>query len=83
MTINPQNYWSFIEAYYPNYYSCDSILLSDILLRKLEGEVIDENDEALIEGWDIKKKLLELDSIIMEKAMKNYFAMHYLEYNRL
>lgn len=44
MTINPQNYWSFIEAYYPNYYSCDSILLSDILLRKLEGEVIDAND---------------------------------------
>ena len=83
MTINPQNYWSFIEAYYPNYYSCDSILLSDILLRKLEGEVIDENDEALIEGWDIKKKLFELDTIIMEKAMKNYFAMHYLEYNRL
>ena len=83
MTINPQNYWSFIEAYYPNYYSCDSILLSDILLRKLEGEIIDANDEALIEGWDIKKKLLELDTIIMEKAMKNYFAMHYLEYNRL
>ena len=77
------NYWSFIETYYPNYYSCDAVLLSDILLRKLEGEVIDENDEALIEGWDIKKKLLELDTIIMEKAMKNYFAMHYLEYNRL
>ena len=83
MTINPQNYWSLIEAYYPNYYSCDSILLSDILLRKLEGEVIDVNDEALIEGWDIKKKLHELDTIIMEKAMKNYFAIHYLEYNRL
>ena len=79
MTINPQNYWSFIEAYYPNYYSCDAVLLSDILLRKLEGEVIDENDEALIEGWDIKKKLFELDTIIMEKAMKNYFAIHYPE----
>ena len=77
------NYWSFIETYYPNYYSCDAILLSDILLRKLEGEIIDANDEALIEGWDIKKKLLELDSIIMEKSMKNYFAIHYLEYNRL
>ena len=83
MATHSQNYWSFIETYYPNYYSCDAVLLSDILLRKLEGEVIDENDEALIEGWDIKKKLLELDSIIMEKAMKNYFAMHYLEYNRL
>ena len=79
MTINPQNYWSFIEAYYPNYYSCDSILLSDILLRKLEGEVIDANTEALIEECDIKKQLLELDSIIMEKAMKNYFAIHYPE----
>ena len=83
MATHSQNYWSFIETYYPNYYSCDAILLSDILLRKLEGEIIDANDEALIEGWDIKKKLLELDTIIMEKAMKNYFAMHYLEYNRL
>lgn len=75
MTINSQDYWSFIEAYYPNYYSCESILLSDILLRKLEGEVIDANDEALIAGWDIKKKLLELDSTIMEKAMKNCFIV--------
>ena len=83
MATHSQNYWSFIETYYPNYYSCDAVLLSDILLRKLEGEIIDANDEALIEGWDIKKKLLELDTIIMEKAMKNYFAMHYLEYNRL
>lgn len=74
--FNSINYWSFIEAYYPNYYSCDAVLLSDILLRKLEGEVIDTNDEALIEGWDIKKKLLELDSIIMEKSMKNYFTIH-------
>jgi hypothetical protein len=48
-------------------------------MRKLEGEVIDAKDEALIEGWDIKKELLELDSIIMEKAMKNYFAIHYPE----
>lgn len=79
MTINPQNYWSFIEAYYPNYYSCDAVLLSDILLRKLEGEVIDANTEALIEECDIKKQLLELDTIIMEKAMKNYFAIHYPE----
>ena len=79
MKIISSNYWSFIEAYYPNYYSCDAVLLSDILLRKLEGEVIDADDEALIEGWDIKKQLLELDTIIMEKAMKNYFAIHYPE----
>ena len=79
MKIISSNYWSFIEAYYPNYYSCYAVLLSDILLRKLEGEVIDANTEALIEGWDIKKKLFELDTIIMEKAMKNYFAIHYPE----
>jgi hypothetical protein len=79
MATHSQNYGTFIEAYYPNYYSCDSILLSDILLRKLEGEVIDANDEALIKGWDVQKKLLELDTIIMEKAMKNYFAIHYPE----
>ncbi len=77
MYINLQDYWSFIETYYPNYYSCDAVLLSDILLRKLEGEVIDASDEALIEGWDIKKKILELDSIIIEKTMKNYFAIHH------
>lgn len=79
MNYLSNNNWSFIEAYYPNYYSCDIVLLSDILIRKLEGEVIDAKDEALIEGWDIKKKLLELDSIIMEKAIKNYFSMHYPE----
>ena len=79
MKTNLIDYWPFIETYYPNYYSCDGVLLSDILLRKLEGEVIDVNDEALIDGWDIKKKLLELDTIIMEKAMKNYFAIHYPE----
>lgn len=49
------NYWSFIETYYPNYYSCDAILLSDILLRKLEGEIIDANDEALIEVGILKR----------------------------
>lgn len=71
------SYWSFIEAYYPNYYSCDTILLSDILLRKMEGEAIDAKDEALIEGWDIKMKLLELDTIIMEMAIKNYHVIHH------
>lgn len=79
MNYLSNNNWSFIETYYPNYYSCESILLSDILLRKLEGEVIDANDEALIDGWDIKKKLIELDTMIMEKAMENYYAIHYPE----
>lgn len=75
--------WSFIETYYPNYYSCDAILLSDILLRKLEGEVIDANDEALIQGWDIEKALRKLESSLLEKALKNYFTLHYTDKNIL
>jgi hypothetical protein len=71
------NYWPFIETYYPNYYSCDQILLSDILTRKLEGEEIDIKDEEMIKDWDVKEELLKLDKAIMQKAMKNYFEIKY------
>ena len=71
------HYWSFIETYYPNYYSCDQILLSDILTRKLEGEEIDETDEEMIKDWDVKEELLKLDKVIMQKAMENYFEIKY------
>jgi hypothetical protein len=64
--------WDFIEKYYPNYYSCDDVLLCDILNRKLEGEEIDELDEQLIKGWDIKKEILALERRLFGKAMK-YF----------
>ena len=37
--------WVFIEQYYPKYSSSDSVLLSDILTRKLDGEEICEKDE--------------------------------------
>ncbi|PWA11329.1 hypothetical protein [Flavobacterium laiguense] len=71
------NYWPFIETYYPNYYSCDQILLSDILARKLEGEEICEEDEEMIKDWDVKAELLKLDQAIMQKAMENYFDIKY------
>lgn len=71
------NYWAFIEAYYPNYYSCDQILLSDILTRKLEGEEIDIKDEEMIKDWDVKAELLKLNQAIMKKAIKNYFEIKY------
>jgi hypothetical protein len=70
-------YWPFIEIYYPNYYSCDQILLSDILTRKLEGEEINEIDEEKIKDWDVKEELLKLDKAIMQKAMDNYFEIMY------
>lgn len=73
------NYWPFIEAYYPNYDSCDQILLSDILARKLEGEEIDIKDEEMIKDWDVKKELLKLDQTIILKAMENYFEIKYFE----
>jgi hypothetical protein len=67
--------WTFIENYYPNYYSCDDILLSNILLGKLEGQEICNEDEVIVQDWDIKKQLLELDKDIFSKALKNYFEI--------
>jgi hypothetical protein len=72
------SYWYFIEAYYPNYYSCDQILLSDILARKLDGEEISNEDEEVIKDWNIKEELLKLDQAIMKKAMENYFEIKYI-----
>lgn len=68
-------YWSFIEKYYPRYYSSDDILLSDILSRKLDGEEICEEDEEIIKDWDVRVELLELDINIFSKALKNYFEI--------
>jgi hypothetical protein len=74
---NNNNYWTFIETFYPNYNSCDQILLSDILARKLDGEAIDIKDEEMIKDWDVKVELLKLDYVIMQKAVKNYFENKY------
>jgi hypothetical protein len=71
------DYWDFIEKHYPKYYSCNQILLSDILTKKLDGEEICEEDEEYIKDWDIKAELLKLDQAIMQKAMKNYFEIKY------
>lgn len=73
------DYWTFIEKYYPNYSTCDQILLSDILARKLEGEEIDIKDEEMIKEWNIKEELLKLDQSIMQIAMENYFEMKYFQ----
>jgi hypothetical protein len=72
------NYWAFIEAYYPNYYSCNQVLLSDILTRNLEGEEICAEDEEMIKDWNIKEELLKLDKNIFSKALENYFVSQFL-----
>ena len=67
------NYWSFIEAFYPNYDSCDRVLLSDILTRKLHGEKICEEDEEYIKDWNVRKELFELDKELLCEAFENFF----------
>ena len=73
------DYWSFIYKYYPKYHQCNSVLLSDILTRKLEGEEISESDEEYIKDWDIRKELFEVDKELLCKAFENYFNIAYPE----
>lgn len=78
---NKFDYWLFIEEYYPNYSSCDNVLLSDILTRKLEGEEVCIEDEDYIKNWDIRKELFEVDKKLLCDAFENYFDTIYPENN--
>lgn len=70
-------YWAFIEKYYPKYHSCDNILLSDILTKKLDGEEICESDEEYIKDWNVRKELFKLDKELLCKAFENFFNIAY------
>lgn len=73
------DYWAFIEKYYPKYYSSDSVLLSDILIRKLGGKEICEKDEEYIKDWDVRKELFEIDKELLCEAFENFFNIVYPE----
>lgn len=73
------DYWLFIKKYYPKYSHCNSVLLSDILTRKLYGEEISESDEEYIKDWDIRNELFEVDKELLCKAFENYFNIAYPE----
>ena len=73
------DYWAFIYKYYPKYHQCNSVLLSDILTRKLEGEEISEEDEEYIKDWDVRNELFEVDKELLCKAFENYFNISYPE----
>ncbi|TDO83582.1 hypothetical protein EV143_10118 [Flavobacterium chryseum] len=73
------DYWAFIYKYYPKYHQCNSVLLSDILTRKLGGEEISEEDEEYIKDWDIRNELFEVDKELLCKAFENYFNINYPE----
>lgn len=70
------DYWSFIQKYYPNYYHCDSVLLSDIYTRILDGESYDEDDKKYA-NHDIRNELLEIDKELLSKAFENFFNSIY------
>lgn len=72
-------YWDFIEKYYPNYYSCDDVLLSDILTRKLDGQEISKEDEEYIKGWNVKEELLKLEKQFLGRALENYSETIFME----
>ena len=71
------DYWAFIEKYYPRYSSCDNVLLSDILTRKLHGEEICEEDQEYIKDWDVRKELFEVDKELLCDAFENFFNIAY------
>lgn len=73
------DYWAFIEKYYPKYSSCDNVLLSDILTRKLDGEEICKKDEEYVKDWDIRKELFEVDKELLCEAFENFFNTVYPE----
>lgn len=66
------NYWDFIQKYYPYYSSCDKVLLSDILFRKLNGEKICDSDEEYMKEWDLQDELIKLETDLFREALKNY-----------
>ncbi|MGO4820075.1 MULTISPECIES: hypothetical protein [unclassified Flavobacterium] len=67
--------WTFIEKYYPKYYSCSDILMSDILTRKMTGEQVCDEDEEMIKDWNIEAELFKLNQIIFSKALSNYISL--------
>ncbi|MEN2486165.1 hypothetical protein AAYQ05_00060 [Flavobacterium sp. B11] len=73
------DYWSFIQKFYPKYYQCNSVLLSEILTKKLDGEEISQEDVEYIRDWDVRNELLEIDKELLCKAFENYFTIMYPE----
>lgn len=74
MLLGAQNdYWYFIEQYYPLYYCCDNVLMCDILNRKLHGYPISPKDEAFIEGWNYKEELIKIETELFQFSLEKYF----------
>lgn len=64
--------WDFVERFYPNYYSCSTITLIDILTRARDGEEVSPSDQAFIEGWDVEREIELLENKIYKIAVQNF-----------
>ncbi|RXR24473.1 hypothetical protein [Flavobacterium stagni] len=63
--------WDFVERFYPNYYSCSTITLIDILTRARDGEEVSLSDQTFIEGWDVERELHRLERKVFNEAYEN------------
>lgn len=64
--------WNFVERFYPNYYSCSTITLIDILTRARDGEEVSLSDQAFIEGWDVEREIELLENKVYKIAVQNF-----------
>jgi len=71
------DYCEFIQKYYPKYYSCNNVLLSDILTRKMNNEVLDIKDEEYIKHWNVREELMNIDKELLLLAFENFFNEMY------
>lgn len=83
MKNKKRNYWQFIEDYLPNYYSREDVLWSDILIRFIENEELDDSDLLRIEneiGLSKKVVLREFkknNKKLLLEAFDEYFKETY------
>ena len=73
------DYWGFVQKYYPDYYHCNSVLLSNILTRIMDGEFDEEEDKKYLQNLNVRNELLEIDKELLSIAFENFFYTIYPE----
>lgn len=74
-----RSFWSFIEAYLPNYSRRDDVLWADILLRFLTDEDVGKDDLERIEcefqsdKSQVKTELVKLEAQFAKEALEEFY----------